>query len=119
MKSTSSRLGLGMSLLALATFVTSLSAAQTPSATGAARPECSGEHASNQSDGDRRAHAEERFKQEDKNGDGFLTADEVGEKRWAHIQVADANKDGKISFQELMQAFADGKLGHKHAQPPA
>jgi hypothetical protein len=36
----------------------------------------------------------------------------VGEKRWAHIQVADANKDGKISQAELQQAYADGKLGH-------
>lgn len=119
MKTISSRLGLGISLFALATFVASLSAAQTPSGAGAARPQCSGEHATDQSDGDRRAHAEERFKQQDKNGDGFLTPDEVGEKRWAHIQVADTNKDGKVSFQELMQAFADGKLGHKHAQPPA
>jgi hypothetical protein len=50
----------------------------------------------------------------DKNSDGFLTQDEVGDRRWAHIQVADANKDSKISQAELEQAHADGKLGHKH-----
>jgi EF hand len=119
MKTISSRLGLGISVLALGACLTSLAVAETTDSAGAARPQCSGEHASDQSDADRRAHAEERFKKEDKNSDGFLTVDEVGEKRWAHIQVADANKDGKISFAELMQAHADGKLGHKHEQPPA
>ena len=52
------------------------------------------------------------FKKADKNSDGFLTKDEVGEKRWDRIQVADANKDGKVSQPEMQQARKDGKLGH-------
>jgi hypothetical protein len=119
MKSIKSRLVLAISALALAASVTSLALAQTPSAAGTARAQCSGEHGKNQSAGDRKQHAEDRFKKADKNGDGFLTHDEVGEKRWAHIQIADANKDGKISLAELEQAHADGKLGHKHDKPPA
>ena len=54
------------------------------------------------------------FKKADKNGDGFLTKDEVGEKRWERIKVADANNDGKVSHPELQQARKDGKLPHGH-----
>jgi Ca2+-binding EF-hand superfamily protein len=115
MKSISSRFGVVISVLALAASVTSLAAAETPAAAGNARAQCSGEHDKSASAAERAQHAQERFKKADKNGDGFLTADEVGEKRWAHIQVADANKDGKISLAELTQAHADGKLGHKHS----
>src|SRR5258706_9623774 len=57
-------------------------------------------------------HAAERFQRADKNNDGFLTRDEVGDKRWEHIKVADANNDGKVSKAEMEQAFKDGKLGH-------
>ncbi len=110
MKSISTRIGLGLSVLALAGFASSLALADGRD--GAAHPQCSGEHGDKQSEGDRAQHAAERFKQSDKNNDGFLTQDEVGEKRWAHIQVADANKDGKVSQAELQQAHADGKLGH-------
>lgn len=119
MKSISSRLGLGISVVALAACVSSLSVAETPSAAGSARPQCSGEHGKDQSDGDRKQRAAERFKKADKNGDGFLTRDEVGAERWAHIQVADENHDGKISLAELAQARAAGKIGHKHDKPPA
>ena len=57
-----------------------------------------------------------RFEAADKNKDGFLTKDEVGERRWARISVADTNHDGKVSKAELEKARADGKLGHrKHA----
>ena len=119
MKSISSRVGVGISVLALAACVTSLAVAETPSGAGGAHAQCSGEHDKNESAGDRAQHAAERFKKADKNGDGFLTQDEVGEKRWAHIQIADANKDGKISMAELAQARADGKIGHKHDKPPA
>ena len=119
MKNISSRVGVGISALALAACVTSLAVAETPNAAGNAHPQCAGEHGKNESAGDRAQHAQERFKKADKNGDGFLTKDEVGEKHWAHIQVADANKDGKVSLAELAQARADGKLGHKHDKPPA
>jgi EF hand len=112
MKTITARLGLGISILALAGFVSSLALADAAPSDAAARPQCSGEHGGKQSAGDRAQHAADRFKKADKNGDGFLTQDEVGEKRWAHIQVADANKDGKISQAELQQAHADGKLGH-------
>jgi len=71
-----------------------------------AKPQCDGhEH-----HGDKGA----RFKQADKNGDGFLTKDEVGDKRWERIKVADANGDDKVSQAELRQAHEDGKLGHRH-----
>ena len=112
MKSISSRFGVVISVLALAASVTLLAAVETSTAAGTARPQCSGEHGKSASAGDRAQHAQERFKKADKNGDGFLTADEVGEKRWAHIQVADANKDGKISQAELQQAHENGQLGH-------
>ena len=117
MKNLSTRLGLGFSVVALAACMASVALADAPK--DGARPQCSGEHGKNQSEGDRAQHAAERFKKADKNSDGFLTQDEVGEKRWAHIQVADANKDGKISEAELQQAHADGKLGHKHDKQPA
>jgi len=118
MNSTKTRLGLGIAVVLLAGSLSSLALAET--AAGGARPQCSGEHGGKQAAGDRKAHAEERFKKADKNGDGFLTRDEVGEQRWARIAVADYNQDGKISLAELAQARADGKLGHKHDhQPPA
>ena len=118
MKSMKSRLGLGISAVLLAGSLSTLAFAETSNTQGA-RPQCSGEHGNKQADGDHKLSPEERFKKEDKNGDGFLTQDEVGEKRWAHIVVADYNKDGKISLAELQQAHADGKLGHKHDKPPA
>ncbi|MBL9024318.1 MAG: hypothetical protein JNL21_19140 [Myxococcales bacterium] len=58
-------------------------------------------------------NGEARFKKADKNSDGFLTAAEVGDKKWARIKVADANADAKVSLAEMKQAKADGKLGHK------
>ena len=58
-------------------------------------------------------HGEKRFESKDKNNDGFLTKDEVGD-HWDHLKVADANKDGKISKAELEQAWKDGKLKRKH-----
>jgi hypothetical protein len=55
------------------------------------------------------------FKKADKNSDGFLTKDEVGEQRWERIKAADANKDGKVSHPEMKQARKDGKLPGKKA----
>ena len=60
-----------------------------------------------------------RFKEADKNNDGFLTAAEVGPQRWDRIKVADTNNDGKVSKDEMMQAFKAGKLGRGHAHQHA
>jgi EF hand len=59
------------------------------------------------------------FKKGDKNSDGFLTKDEVGDKRWERIKLADANNDGKVSQPELQQARKDGKLPHGKKSPKA
>ena len=62
-----------------------------------------------------KAHAQQRFNAEDKNHDGYLTESEVPQ-RWAHLKVADANHDNKISFDELRAAFKSGVLGHSRHQ---
>jgi hypothetical protein len=119
MKKITTRVGLGISVFVLGASLSSLALADAPKTDDQARPQCSGEHGGKRSEADRKQHAEERFKKADKNADGFLTKDEVGDERWARIQVADANNDGKISQAELAQAHADGKLGHKHGKRPA
>jgi hypothetical protein len=91
-------------LFALAAVGTSALALAEPPA----KPSCEGHEGKGHGGKDKGAH----FKKADKNSDGFLTKDEVGEKRWSRIQVADANKDGKISQPEMQQAHKDGKLGH-------
>jgi hypothetical protein len=53
------------------------------------------------------------FQKKDTNKDGFLTAAEVGAKRWERIKVADANKDNKVSKDEMQAAFKAGKLGKR------
>jgi Ca2+-binding EF-hand superfamily protein len=45
----------------------------------------------------------------DVDGDGFLTKEELGAVRWAHLHVADKNGDGKLSFAEVDEAFAGVK----------
>jgi hypothetical protein len=91
-------------LFAAASIGTSaLALAETP-----AEPSCQGHDGKAHHDGKGKgAH----FKKADKNNDGFLTKDEVGEKRWTRISVADANKDAKVSQAEMQQARKDGKLG--------
>jgi Ca2+-binding EF-hand superfamily protein len=42
--------------------------------------------------------------------DGALTQAEVGDEIWAHIGVADANKDGKVTRDELEAAHENGTL---------
>jgi len=119
MKKISTRVGLGISVIALGACLSSLAFADAPKTQDGARPQCSGEHGG-KTDAERAQHAAERFKKADKNADGFLTQAEVGDKRWSHIQVADANKDGKVSQAELAQAKAEGKLGHgRHDKRPA
>jgi hypothetical protein len=55
------------------------------------------------------------FKTADKNSDGFLTKEEVGEQRWERIKAADANRDNKVTKPELKAARKDGKLPGKKA----
>jgi Ca2+-binding EF-hand superfamily protein len=62
-----------------------------------------------------KAHAQQRFNVDDKNHDGCLTEAEVPQ-RWAHLKVADANHDNKITFDELRAAFKSGVLGHSRHQ---
>jgi hypothetical protein len=56
----------------------------------------------------------ERFAKMDKNSDGSLTKDEVGDKRWAHLSVADADKSGGVTEAELQSAVASGVLKFPH-----
>lgn len=55
------------------------------------------------------------FSHIDSNGDGFVTEAEAG-KRWSKLSVADANKDGKVSAEELGQAHRDGTLVPFHGK---
>lgn len=56
-----------------------------------------------------------RFEKLDKNGDGVLTRDEVGD-RWEWIAKADADKDGKVTKEELQHARAAMKTSKKTAK---
>jgi len=58
--------------------------------------------------------ARERFAKMDKNDDGALTKDEIGDKRWAHLSVADADKSGSVTREELKTAVAAGTLKFPH-----
>jgi hypothetical protein len=90
-------------LFATAGFATSaLALAETPKA----EHQCDG-HGKGKGEG--KGHGG-LFKKADKNQDGFLTKDEVGDQRWDRIKVADANHDNKVSKDELKQARKDGKL---------
>src|SRR5688500_8924982 len=103
---TSSRFSIAF-LSALAAFGTSAWAlADAPDA----EPRCGGEHGKGHGKG-------AGFKKADKNNDGFLTQAEVGNERWDRIKVADANKDGKVSKDEMKQARKDGKLPKGKGRP--
>ncbi|MET0795456.1 MAG: hypothetical protein ABW061_28315 [Polyangiaceae bacterium] len=58
--------------------------------------------------------AEERFTKLDKNNDGALSKDEVGDKRWEHLSVADADKNGSVTKDEIKAAVAAGTLKFPH-----
>jgi Ca2+-binding EF-hand superfamily protein len=101
------RTGLGIALVGLTLAASTVAFAQGND--GDRR--CAGEQSAKTPE-ERAQRAAERFQKADKNNDGFLTKDEVGDKRWEHIKVADTNNDGKVSKAELEQAHKDGKLGH-------
>ena len=44
------------------------------------------------------------FKTLDKNGDGFITSDEVPAEAWERMKKADKNGDGKVSEAEMKEA---------------
>ena len=56
-----------------------------------------------------------RFARMDSNSDGAVTANEVGP-RWEHLQVADADHNGRVSAAELQQARASGALRGGHGR---
>jgi hypothetical protein len=58
--------------------------------------------------------AEERFTKMDKNNDGALSKDEIGDKRWEHLSVADADKNGSVTRDEIKTAVAAGTLKFPH-----
>ena len=47
----------------------------------------------------------------DANQHGALSADEVGTAKWAHISAADADRDGKVTKDEMKAAHKSGKIG--------
>jgi len=58
--------------------------------------------------------AEARFEKMDKNNDGALSKDEIGDKRWQRLSVADTDKNGSVTREELKTAFANGSLKFPH-----
>jgi len=63
-----------------------------------------------------KAHAQARrdqmFVRADKDGNGNLSAEELGRK-WEHLRVADVDGNGNLTRAELDQARAEGKLHHR------
>ncbi len=99
-------------LLAVAGFAVSAAAVAQPND---AKPQCEGKgNHDGKGKGERGAGM---FKKADKNADGFLTQDEVGAQRWERLKAADANKDNKVSLEEMKQAKKDGKLRRGHTKP--
>jgi hypothetical protein len=88
-------------------------------------PPSSGSSGSGASSGgdDLEAKAREKFKEQDKNGDGVLTADEVTSGRLRReFDRWDTNKDGKLQFEEYKAYYSDraqsgDKAGDKGGQP--
>lgn len=52
----------------------------------------------------------QHFARIDTNGDGAVTSTEVEPARWAHLQAADADHDGRVTRDELQAAHASGAL---------
>ncbi|MDO9022084.1 MAG: hypothetical protein Q8S73_28810 [Deltaproteobacteria bacterium] len=52
----------------------------------------------------------QHFARLDPNGDGAVSAAEVEPGRWAHLQAADGDHDGRVTRDELQAARANGAL---------
>jgi Ca2+-binding EF-hand superfamily protein len=58
-----------------------------------------------------------RFTHADKNSDGSLTQEELGDRKWARISVADADNSGTVTLPEIEAAVTAGKVHffpHRH-----
>ena len=57
------------------------------------------------------------FKRLDKNGDGFITVDEMPEARRGNLKAIDTDGDGKISLKEHLAVFANRAPSPENAKP--
>lgn len=57
------------------------------------------------------------FKKADKNGDGALSQNEVPAKRWERLKQADANKDSKVTKDELTTFFKAKRPQGRQGKP--
>ena len=62
----------------------------------------------------RDAMEQQRFARKDRNGDGAITEDEAGPRRWEHLKVADTDGNGKITLAEIDRAIDNGTLHLPH-----
>jgi hypothetical protein len=68
----------------------------------------------------RDAFVKDHFAKMDKSGDGALTEDEIGARKWARVSAADTDGNGKVTLPEIEAALASGKLhfpGHFRHHP--
>ena len=101
----------------LACSIAGLAVAITPPAgsPGTPPPPPSGAPGSGGKEGSKEGGARKRpdFKTLDKNGDGFITADEVDPKVWERLKNLDKDGDGKVSEQEMKDGAPRGGKGGK------
>jgi hypothetical protein len=66
----------------------------------------------------RQSRTKAQFARIDKNSDGQIEPGEAGARRWERIAPADTDKNGAVSFAEMEQGVASGKvkLRHHHAK---
>lgn len=62
--------------------------------------------------------AERLFDRLDTNDDGVISESEVGERLWEKLSSADADEDGGVSLEEIVEAGLRLARGHGHADRP-